>query len=549
MNVLNKLQNLKISDIEISKTNPRKTFDKDSLKELVSSIQQNGILQPILVRPKGKKFELVCGERRLTASKTAGIKEIPANIRELTDDEAFEFQIVENLERKDVHPLEEADAFKRMLDSGKYKLEDIAAKLAKTERFILGRLKLVDLIDPIRKDFKNDFLGIGHAVLIAKCEVDLQKEIYKNAQPWSKAYDIDYKTIKELISTINRGLYNMKDAPFDKSEKDLVKGVCACDICPKRALNNPLLFSEFQDDKKDNCFDSKCYTAKSEVYVKRELENIIADGSKIVIAASYGNIPAYITKLCKSYKLKILKEYDHFNRSERNNSIKKKAFYVSGDDVGKYKFIYIQGKSKTVKTSFSKSDVIKEDIEKIQSRAKRAVELDNEKIEAAIRTNILDKDHKIFHSKSILKSKIEMAVAVFTIIQQSRHETREWVAKKLGIPWHSSDRKAWNKILKVVDEKLFFEILMRFSLGVLTDRQVSDRGHSGYSEALYQLVNLYHPEDLKVIEADQKEKADKRIARSTKRVKDLKEALKVGESKKPAAKKSVRKKPAKKKVA
>ena len=279
------LEIITIGQIDVSKTNPRKSFDEKALKELTESIKEHGILQPILVRPKldiqsdMEHFELVCGERRYRAAILAGLEEIPVNVRVLTDDEAFELQIVENLERKDVHPLDEADAFKKMLDSGKYTITDIAAKMAKPESFIVQRLKLVDLIDNVRADFIAGHIGIGHAILIARCDEFQQLDIYKNAQPYNDNYAIDYGTIKDLKETIEDDSYLLTDAKFSLEDTNL-NNTCACSACPKRSGANPLLFKDIQEDR---CFDKDCFDSKTDSFVEKEVAKIISEGKNIPI--------------------------------------------------------------------------------------------------------------------------------------------------------------------------------------------------------------------------------------------------------------------------
>ena len=128
-----------------------------------------------------KKHEIVCGERRYRASCIAGVKTIPVSIRELNDDEVFEIQIIENLERKDVHPMDEAKAFKKMIDSGKYTVEDISAKIAKNQTFVAQRLKLNDLIDELQEDFFKGEFGVGHAVLYSRLTNEKQSDIFSDA--------------------------------------------------------------------------------------------------------------------------------------------------------------------------------------------------------------------------------------------------------------------------------------------------------------------------------------------------------------------------------
>lgn len=394
------LEVVSISQIDVSKTNPRKSFDEKALNELTQSIKEHGILQPVLVRPTNDKeegfeqFELVCGERRYRAAKLAGLEEIPVNIRVLTDDEAFELQIIENLERKDVHPLDEADAFKKMLDSGKYTIADIAAKMAKPESFIVQRLKLVDLIDPVRSDFIAGHLGIGHAILIARCDEFQQLDIHKNAQPYNDNYSIDYGTIKELKETIEDDSYLLSDAKFDLSDDKLVNDTCACDVCPKRSGANPLLFEDMQDDR---CFDKNCFDSKVDAFVEKEVAKIINEGKNIPILAAYSKPSDIVVTICQQYGIPILKNYDDWSSYHREDWNFVTGFVVSGNDTGKYLEVYLKPKNENeteaeaYSSTGSKSPIsneereLKEAISKIESRADRAKELDGEKVWAQIR--------------------------------------------------------------------------------------------------------------------------------------------------------------------
>jgi ParB/RepB/Spo0J family partition protein len=397
------LEVISISQIDVSKTNPRKSFDEKALKELSESIKEHGILQPVLVRPINssldepwEQFELVCGERRYRAAKLAGLEEIPVNIRVLTDDEAFELQIIENLERKDVHPLDEADAFKKMLDSGKYTVTDIAAKMAKPESFIVQRLKLVDLIDDVRKDFLAGHFGIGHAILIARCDEYQQLDIYKNAQPFNGKEPINYGTIHELKETIEDDSYLLTDAKFDLSDTNLISDTCACDVCPKRSGANPLLFSDMQEDR---CFDKNCYDDKHEAFIEKEVAKIINEGKNTPILLGYSKPNEMVITICKEYGIKILENYKDFSEYHREDWNLVTGFYASGSRSGKYEEVYIkpieeskeETESEAYSSTGSKAPIsnevreLKEEISKIESRQTRSIELDGEKVWAAIR--------------------------------------------------------------------------------------------------------------------------------------------------------------------
>jgi ParB family transcriptional regulator, chromosome partitioning protein len=169
--------NVPLAELVESSTNPRKTFDDERLEELAESIRSKGVLSPLLARRVNGHFEIVSGARRCRAAQRAGLREVPVRIAALTDAEALEAQIVENLMRSDVHPFEEAQGFRALLDreGAGYTVEKIAAKTGKAASFIAKRLRLLDLIPPVAKAFTAGHIGIEHALLIAKLSADVQE--------------------------------------------------------------------------------------------------------------------------------------------------------------------------------------------------------------------------------------------------------------------------------------------------------------------------------------------------------------------------------------
>lgn len=154
---------LSISEIVRNPNQPRKTFDEDKLAELADSIRQNGVLQPILVRRKGQKYEVVAGERRYQASKLAGLKEIPAVVREIDDDKVFQLALIENLQRSDLSPIEEAKGYKQLLTSRSLTQEELAKILSKSRSAIANTLRLMDLPVEVQHMMEQGLLTAGHA--------------------------------------------------------------------------------------------------------------------------------------------------------------------------------------------------------------------------------------------------------------------------------------------------------------------------------------------------------------------------------------------------
>lgn len=154
---------ISISEIVRNPNQPRKTFDEDKLAELADSIRQNGVLQPILVRRKGQKYEIVAGERRYQASKLAGLKEMPAVVREIDDDKVFQLALIENLQRSDLSPIEEAKGYKQLLTSRSLTQEELAKILSKSRSAIANTLRLMDLPVEVQHMMEQGLLTAGHA--------------------------------------------------------------------------------------------------------------------------------------------------------------------------------------------------------------------------------------------------------------------------------------------------------------------------------------------------------------------------------------------------
>lgn len=154
---------LPIASIVTNPDQPRKSFDEIQLSELSDSIKQNGVLQPILVRKKGEKYEIVAGERRYQASKLAGLKEIPAIVREIDDAEVFQLALIENLQRSDLTPIEEARGYRQLLDTKGLTQEGLAKILSKSRSAIANTLRLMDLPQEVQDMMEEGQITAGHA--------------------------------------------------------------------------------------------------------------------------------------------------------------------------------------------------------------------------------------------------------------------------------------------------------------------------------------------------------------------------------------------------
>jgi ParB family chromosome partitioning protein len=239
-------------------------------------------LQPLLVREvEENKFEVVAGARRLRAARIAALETVPVRVVELSDAACVETQLVENIQREGVHPLEEACAFHALLhtDGLQYDIQSLSAKAGKSATFVATRLRLTELIPSIADAFLADQIGVGHALEIAKLPPSEQQ----------RAFDAAFRTVwnggkenrvlmpvREVTAWIEQNiLLSLEAVPFDKNDETLVPEAGSCTNCPNRTGYNTLLFDAAL---KDSCTDGNCYNNKLSKFVERQ----VAEKPKLV---------------------------------------------------------------------------------------------------------------------------------------------------------------------------------------------------------------------------------------------------------------------------
>ena len=154
---------LKVNQIEPNRSQPRKDFDEDSLLELADSVKQFGVLQPLLVQKKNGYYEIIAGERRWRAAKLAGLKEVPVLIKDYTDQEIVEISLIENIQRENLNPIEEALAFKRLLEEFQLKQDEVAERVSKSRTAVTNSLRLLKLAPKVQQMIIDDMISTGHA--------------------------------------------------------------------------------------------------------------------------------------------------------------------------------------------------------------------------------------------------------------------------------------------------------------------------------------------------------------------------------------------------
>lgn len=271
---------LPISTLVESKTNPRRCFDEKRLAELTVSVKTQGVIEPIIVRRsqangRADVFEIVAGARRYRAAKAAGRDTVPALVRHLSDEQALEIQVVENLQRADIHPLDEALGYQALIDKTGMEVAAIAAKVGKSESYIYQRLKLAALVKLAQKAFIEDKITAGHAILIARL------------QPKDQAAALEHCTghwntsVRSLSEWIDDNIHmDLHAAPFKKDDAQLVPKAGPCTTCPKRTGFTPALFPDIA--KKDTCTDRTCFQAKLAAFVNCRKAELVKDGEKPV---------------------------------------------------------------------------------------------------------------------------------------------------------------------------------------------------------------------------------------------------------------------------
>ncbi len=281
----NKILDLNISDIIPTKDNERAFLDpsKDhALQQMAANIREKGVLQPVLVRKHPTrlgKYELRAGERRLRASKLAAMKTIPAIILLLTDQEAMEVTIIENLHRQDLSPMEQARSIQKLLSmhKGQWTPKAVAAHLGMTTSTVVRRARLTALMKEWTKAMEEKVFphwGIGHYELIARFDESVQKILFEEMNSWGRYESMSLEELERHLADKTRFVHMAK---WDIADETIVPEAGACNRCEKRSACKPGLFDDHTEPdkigKKDRCLDWQCWKKKDEAYfIQRKLE-------------------------------------------------------------------------------------------------------------------------------------------------------------------------------------------------------------------------------------------------------------------------------------
>lgn len=433
---------ISLSLIDKSAYNPRKVFDEADLSELADSIKEKGVIQPIVLRPVGDRYEIVCGERRYRASLLADIDKIPAMIRFLSDDDAREFAVIENLQRKDVSPMEEARAFSILLN--KYSIETIAIKIGKSQSYVRGRLVLLQLHDSFQLLLDNDEIHIGMACVLATFSREIQEDVFNEhfAANVPYYYNWKHKRAKEVKEDIERNYStNLESYSFDKEE---------CKSCAYNTANF-ILFEV--DGACAKCTNKQCLNKKNETFLLEKALFLKKENPELSLCMNkYQQVNASVLESLKGLgndiklgniiieddepELPNREEYDTDEEFEEaiedyNSEVKdyEEAKAEMDEEIKKGEIVpIIQIEKSDVKIGYVKLDNLKDevkiddknnskDVQKIDEKIVRNGQLCNEKIRDDMRTEVAS----IEYSNNELSS-LETALLYFYMIKNMRNQ-------------------------------------------------------------------------------------------------------------------------------
>ena len=589
METKHELKDVKLISIVVSKTNPRKHFDQESITELAASVKEKGVIQPIVLRPKGKQYELVCGERRYRASVIVKDADptrdsIPAIIRELNDEEVLQLQIIENLQRKDVHPMDEAVAFKALMAVKGFDVAEIAKRIGKGPGYVAQRLKLNDLIDEFQKAFYQNRLNLTETLKLCRLSTSDQKEIWDEEEYGDNTQEIELNNW--MLKKYQR---NLTDAPFDIKDPSLNETMGACSGCAFNSASNVLLFP---DAVNAICTNSKCYHGKADISFNKLFEEAKNDSTIVLVSTEYDMgkvarelISKGITVLKKYTNYEVaaekpehpdredlkgnfdtieeeeqawqeeLRDYeDELQRYEAKIESGKltKAFVVEGDNRGKYIYVTLKKGASTAEASSSAvknkekdgtitAEDIKAEIQRIKDREKRALELDEEKKQPLL-YNVAQKSGLFKHTGPLALT--EKRGLLVLLAEFGSYSIKGDLYKAIGCK-NSEDynqAKFYQHVAqadeKDIDQWIAIATRILFSHKLSPVNGVSPETN-GKAAVLVELTTLYDKKGAEKIEADIMEargkrelKVENRIAALNKQLKEL--TPKKSETKAPA---------------
>ena len=250
-----------ITKVEPNREQPRKNFDEDALLELSESIKQYGLLQPILVQDRKDYYEIIAGERRWRAAKLAGLKQVPVIIKNLTDQEIVEISLIENIQRENLNPIEEAQAYKRLLNEFHLKQDEVAERVSKSRTAVTNSMRLLKLSDDVQRMVIDEMITTGHAR--ALLGVEDPAEQYNLAQ---RIFDekLSVREVEKIVKNMGKPVKSKKEKVVDKSMQVIYDDISEklktqlgtkVNIVPKKDGSGKIEIEIYSHDELDRILD------------------------------------------------------------------------------------------------------------------------------------------------------------------------------------------------------------------------------------------------------------------------------------------------------
>ncbi len=564
---MSEIQKIPLFQIASDPNQPRKYYDEAALQELAASIKEDGVIQPIIVRPDADGFMIVCGERRYRASLLADMEDIPAIVKPMSNEQALQLQIVENLLRKDVHPIEEAVAFKSL--ALKFSAEEIATRVGKSLSYVVKRIKLADLIPDAQDIYFRNLIEMKHAQMLCRLTPEEQQDVIDEAckrdKKTKKITDVNPWRIER---SCENNMVTLDKAPFKTNDAKLYPEAGACTKCPHNSANSPLLF----DDMKGRiCTKQSCFNIKVMRADQARLQEIGADPNRIVVVDSgylndrdKGKIEAAkelgitildrklwereygapddefesweeylencfwddeeptekeLAQAKKDYaedKARWEKERAEYQRAVAAGEIKEAYSLLDGRTIP----IRLKGPGKAiadVQSGNAGDAAILAEIAGIEQREARAKELDGEKVWKQILELLkVDELTKEMFSTAPL-SEAEMTAAFHAMADKIPYANKNWIKEHFG----DIDEDVWDG----VTEFGFQQMVRIFIAATLPNAYGSHLEKGSKNYYAYKMLNEHAGTRISIIEQEQQEKADKRQANVAKRIAALQAKL------------------------
>jgi ParB family chromosome partitioning protein len=531
-------RDLPVAQLQESPTNPRRRFDARGLEELATSIRSQGILQPLLVRSvTDQMYEVIAGARRLRAARMAEKEFLPVRIVQLSDAEAIEAQAIENLQREEIHPLEEALAYKNMLEleGSLYSVASIAERLGKSPAYITQHLRLTELIEPIAQAFLDDRIGVGHALEIAKLQPFEQERAFEAAfrSAWNGTTNTRLLVpVRDLAAWIEQNiLLQLDSVPFDKNDPTLVPEAGSCADCVKRTGYNTLLFG---DATKDSCSDVACFSQKMSKFIEQE---VAAKPNLVQISTNFG-IPSTDSVLRRGKYMALQLNAKPAKRSANLAAFQKPCSHMKDAIVAEGK-----ERGQTVKVCTEPTCTIHfadrrapDPKEVAKQKEQRRKELLKRKLEATFRHRVLA---EVLRKVSAPLERQDLFLVLQILLDRADPVRRETLARrhKLSLSQLTAPdkvRKELAYLLRRLDENGLSKMLMEW---LLLD-EVESVYHSE-PELLNQAARQYKVDTAKVRKVVEQEIAAKEAKTLAKQNKAIQKTKKTMPRKKMAAAKQV----------